>query len=136
MQSLGNRLRFPGLMGIAIANRKKNRCDFGALRNRIYWGQGWSSITLSVQLLDSSRADGVWRTWQGSVSRPSLLDTVYPLRLKHLNIVQLMVSGDYCEGVWNSRHGLLDMVEKHIVKARAFSRVMRKRSQKFLVMKV
>ena len=43
-------------------------------------------------------AGGIWRIWQGSISRQGLLDTVYPLR-EHLNNVQLMVSGEYCEGV-------------------------------------
>ena len=42
-------------------------------------------------------ADGAWRSWQGSVSRHGLLDTVYPLR-EHLNSVHLMVSGECCGG--------------------------------------
>ena len=56
----------------------------------------------------------VWRIWQESVSRHGLLDTVYPLRIKHLNNVQLMVSGENCGGCV-SRHGLLDTVKKHMV---------------------
>ena len=48
--------------------------------------------------------DGVWRIWQGSVSRHGLLETVYPLR-EHLNNVQLMVSGEYCEGVFSLGSG-------------------------------
>ena len=43
---------------------------------------------------------GFWRVWQGSVSRHGLLDTVYPLK-EHLKGVQLMVSGEYCAGVFS-----------------------------------
>ena len=47
----------------------------------------------------AAAADGVWRIWQGSVSRHGLLDRLYPLR-EHLNSVQQMVSGEYCEGAF------------------------------------
>ena len=37
--------------------------------------------------------------WQGRVSRQGSQDTVYPFR-EHLNSVQRMVSGGYCEGLF------------------------------------
>ena len=61
---------------------------------------------------------GVWRIGReglqtgfsrhGLPLQRALLDTVYPLR-EHLNSVQRMVSGGYCEGL------LLDTVKKHMV---------------------
>ena len=48
----------------------------------------------------------------GLPSQRAPLDTVYPLR-EHLNSVQGMVSGGYCEG-FVARHGLLDTVKKHM----------------------
>ena len=61
----------------------------------------------------------VSRIWQRTVSRHGLLDLVYTLK-EHLNSVQLMVSGEYCKGLfpdtvcwtrwrntWETEHTLL-----------------------------
>ena len=59
-------------------------------------------------------ADGVRRMLQGRVFRHCLPERVCLLG-EHLNIMQLTVSGEYSEVVFReSRHGLLDMLKKHV----------------------
>ena len=72
----------------------------------VFWQHGllWTSMarrfaTRRPCVSKQCPADGVWRIGHGLPSQRALLDTVYPLR-EHLNGVQRMVSGGYCEGLF------------------------------------
>ena len=77
----------------------------------VTFGNCWSLTSLCKEgrivrpsVSKQCAADGLWRIWQGSVSKHGLLDTAYPRR-EHLNNVQFMVSGEYCEGARLAGHG-------------------------------